>query len=1663
MVSTYYTDFTYRAKGLDAVLKQFRAATKEIEQTSKKLGKITFTVNDAALKNAAKSAQLLNQELTKLGTAQVGGKLSGDFGRLNTVVANLEKSVTGLTAKFSSIGASASSFSQVSTSANTAAQAITKISTSANTAKTSSTNLASSFKGIGTSISASAKSFTGFSSAAVKAFATATSAALKFATTMSGAVTGSIGKAAAAMGGVATAGGRMGASALATAAAMPRNAALWAAPMATSMLQTILSPEILLGLTSGYGLYSYAQLEKEGSRAAAKSGAYGPEAETIKQLVIDVAQSFKGKSIYGSVDIAKAEAAYAAMGGSIKDLSVTKEVTKNTLDFAQAVDMELAPAMELLYSQALNWAGFSTMQGPEAGKAIGDVGDALTVLSNQTRLNADDLNVALKAVTPVAKTSGMDIAQTYAAVGTLSNLGRNPEEAGTDVRRLLLRLTPSYNALQQQEADELGLWTDAKGKQKDLSALNTALKELGLTYEDLSVKTQKGDIAGVIKDIGEAMDAKGWSDLEKAAYLKTQLGIQGTTPFLQMASDAGQEQYAALLEQLYNRLGISAKTAETQTNNLTSATKKLLENIKGSLQNVGKALEPSATKFVNYLNENVVPALDKLGGMISKGDWAGAGDMFEGFIDQGQNWLESLSEGFENALSGDKVSGALDWIGDIWDSIDWDQLGRTLENVGEGLKSAFETASSWLQDRINSIDWGEVESKLGNALETAGTWLENKINGINWDDVGTTIGNILTTAGGLLEKAIRAIPWTSIFTALGDAIYAAASSIDWIGAFQTAFTAIESIGTYAYNGIANSGIGTYLQGVAINFANTITMSIGAAIASLAGAAMKYGLLSPSEANQASGILPEVINKAKGVGEFIASPTAPHEALFNTDYNSPGSTNTGLFSLEGNVDRFSNFAKPLTLNLDERAKESTSLEKWAQNFWDSYIKSPSSTSGGAFDPFANSGPAPEATVPPAVATLDMSQVQVGPSSSSLSENLFSGIRESDQKELQSYYDFIQEEELPDWQEGTFECLQAFEKSKNDYKKSLLSDKDKTNDEYWKDLNLVNAEDSYHFLTGITPSGTIGNPSNTYLFDAAKDTYEGTIAKTSSDYNQESMMRLSTEYKNIKNDLEHIRAEKAYDFVPNTNQSGIYRDFGTQPGITPLGGGAGVGGTVERSYPGIERSPLVGQDAVDAVFKSASKEQDFQKKSSEKRENSENHKNTASTAQNTERVALSLEGMKSELSGLGVTQTGAYFSGTDPTGKSWQSPSAFSKDEAETVYNELIKKGYKITGVGGTATGQIPSATTQQQQQKTLETEVKTTQETNNLLKNFPSEIAAAFSDNGVDYKALSKAIDDVYYQGDPNNLYGFSAKSLEEYDKPLEGTSDDLITALNYILSAAIENRKVEEKVVENTKDTADNTKKSSDKSALKGFDTKKLWSDTFGTPDLSAIQDSSLLSAEKSAALAAQTASDSYGGVVRIGLDALGRQVAVIGRVAQQNWETGWANQEDLTGPSKNAVSLGNTIVPAEIKLDSTAAESKLAEIKTPITKIVNTKIGSVPDFSAIAASITKTVNVVTNYITSGSKTTTTPVTVKTNSTPKFHSGGVTPGSPGHEMLAILRGQERIVPLDSGSGRQQSSGVTTIHIHAEGATFVGNRGITQLAEEISRLQNDKAIFTVSGG
>lgn len=220
-----------------------------------------------------------------------------------------------------------------------------------------------------------------------------------------------------------------------------------------------------------------------------------------------------------------------------------------------------------------------------------------------------------------------------------------------------------------------------------------------------------------------------------------------------------------------------------------------------------------------------------------------------------------------------------------------------------------------------------------------------------------------------------------------------------------------------------------------------------------------------------------------------------------------------------------------------------------------------------------------------------------------------------------------------------------------------------------------------------------------------------------------------------------------------------------------------------------------------------------------------------------------------------------------------------------------------------------------------------------------------------------------------------------------------------------------------------------------------------------------------------------YGGAVRIGLNAQGIQTAVIGQVAQRNWQTGWANPEDLTGTSKNALSMGNSIV--KVDADTSQADKKISNTEKSGKKTI-TALGNFANFNnavAVAtAPATKYINIVTSGGGGGGFTYSPTATTASKGTPsqyynsnspygisnfptiqKYHSGGITPGSSNQEMLAIVRGQERITPIN---GNDNSGSPSIIHIHAEGAIFVGNRGLQQLAEEISKLSNDRVMFSV---
>ncbi len=1369
MGQNYYSKFLFTASGLDKVLSEFSATAARIKSESATIGKMNFTGMNAALpalERIEASITTISGSMRMLASAELNAG------------AGMDKIAVGATRASTTTKSVSTSMAQLATTAGTATVA------------------AGRTTGALTAMGAAGKS------------------------AFSGVVTGAE-RAIGAIASVGAAAGRttiqMSAMAAIPFAGLRGIQGLFAGSVLGSMASTLLNPVNVASAGVGYGIYSGMNLQKSGTMAAGKSGASGDAAKAIERIVWDSAQSFMGQYAYTPNQIGEMEVSYAAMGGNLTDLGTTRGVVKNALDFAQAVNMELAPAMELLYSQALNWSGFQTMQGPGATQAIQDMGDALTVLSNQTRLNPEDLNTALKSSTAVAKVSGMDQNQLYAAVGSLSQLGREPQQADSDVRRLIMRLTPSYNALQQQQADELGLWVDKAGKQKDLSALNEGLKEIGLTYRDISLETNNGDLVKSITKITDAMNAAGWDQLTQESFLKTQLGIQGTTPFYLLGQQSGQDIYYNLLEKLLNKAGIAATGAKTQLDELWGSLGKLKSNVVGTANSLGLHFMPATKRFVDFLNESAIPGLNKLGSALIAGDWKGAasvlGDAYDFIKEKGVGAFEELSTSLMDSQNwadwGDIIKGT---IGTAQD--DLLALSKTFSDfmTGGGAGNLLEGASSWVKNILSawnkedlSAIWNNLSTGLDAAWSQSVEWLRGEIDGINWESVGTTLGEALESGATWAIENIGKLPWASITTAVTNALTGIVATIDWSKAITITANVAVTIGQMIYNGISAANLGILFQNWAISFVNSMKGAISDVSTSIAGLMLQVGA-APSTVAGAFGTAGEVAKTAYNAGKTVWNFNLEEAAKNDkTDYSFPALQSDAQKALESQQQQN---AQALDYNKEDYFKyEGSALQK--------FLSEPTKT----ISDWINSDPIWGSSFSGASGVISASKLSaIQKRQSELGFNQVSeenydfikGIKTSNQKEVESFYSFMQTDVLPEYEEGVTECLQYYGQTKNDYKEYVADTLDKSDDNYWKDLNLVNLPKNYHFLAGLTPSGEdITDPTQTYLFDPETANYKGTIKENR--YN-EDIIKLITKYRLNPNNIENIRSEKGYRFIFDKNKNITTENIDSEPynptwayGAAQFGMGSayvpGKGYVSTRSKEGSTGDLDKSVKFVKSGLESTAKSLGIGDKS-----DSDSKK---STAKSTEKSSLSLDSIDNTLKGIS-SQSSVTITGKDAKGNVIE-PQTYAGNQAESIIKELLGKGYKISGVEiKDQFGNLLSSQNQASDKtvKALEDSApvinensKVVQTVSESIKSLPPELQKAFSNSIPDYKAIANYMKDEYGASR-------SAKDWENFDQYDDSSTSDLITG---ILAGMFPGKQipliVPDEIKKATEETAKNTKK----------------------------------------------------------------------------------------------------------------------------------------------------------------------------------------------------------------------------------------------------------------
>ncbi len=307
-------------------------------------------------------------------------------------------------------------------------------------------------------------------------------------------------------------------------------------------------------------------------------------------------------------------------------------------------------------------------------KEAGRVTDGLSYVANKTKAGFKDMGDAMVYVGPVAKSVGMDVEQTAAAIGILSNAGIQGEQAGTALRGALTRLLkPS-----EQNAE--------------------AMKELGFSAEEF----KKGQIGlpDVIDRITKSTE--GMTDAEKASLIAKAFGTESQTAMNALVNE-GSDALRGLTKETKGATGYTKELAKAM--NSTDSAKFAQAKAK---------MEVLAITIGQKLLPVIVPLVEDIADLASKfaelpepvqknilylGLFLGAISPVAGIVSKTTGLLGGLSGGFG------KVLDAMGKIGASKGAV------TALEGVAVGAETA--TASTvGLSGAVglltNPVTWGVI-------------------------------------------------------------------------------------------------------------------------------------------------------------------------------------------------------------------------------------------------------------------------------------------------------------------------------------------------------------------------------------------------------------------------------------------------------------------------------------------------------------------------------------------------------------------------------------------------------------------------------------------------------------------------------------------------------------------------------------------------------------------------------------------------------------------------------------------------------------------------------------------------------------------------------------------------------------------------------------------
>lgn len=606
-----------------------------------------------------------------------------------------------------------------------------------------------------------------------------------------------------------------------------------AANVGRDMTMYVTTPLVGIGIA---GIKTAGDFEQTMNTMGAVAGVPGPELAKLSSLALQM-----GKDTVFSAN----EAA-----GAMLELSKSGMSTADIMGGGVQATLALAAAGGLKLADASRIAGVAMNTFGLDGTKAGQVADALAGAANASSADVSDLALALSQGGQAAKTAGLTVQETTAALGAFADAGLRGSDAGTSLKTFLLNLVPSSKEAASTMAD-LGLkFTDANGKFLSLSAISQQLKDKlgGLSDAQRTQALQTIFGTDAFRAANVLMD-------QGAAGLQKYIDATSKTGTAQDVADARMKGWAGTWEQFRG----SVETAALALGNvLIPAITPVVDKVK-ELADMFTALDPGMQKLIGTFAaiaaaagpvifilakavavvQTILPVLQAVGaaaastaGIIGIAVAAiGAAlylayDRFEGF----RNVVDSTWQFVQTAWDGISAAFVTAWQGMIYPTLSaiggfitavivpaLGVLWQAFQGAWNGITTV--VVAAW--QGVIQPAWDAMSATMVALWQTAQAVWNGITFAINlaWQAIqvvwqGIQIGIDALTAGFNAASAVVEVVWSAIATTI---------SVAWNSVIKPVWDAMYAVVTAVLNPVFQ-----LLQAVVLDVWNMIQVAISAA-------------------------------------------------------------------------------------------------------------------------------------------------------------------------------------------------------------------------------------------------------------------------------------------------------------------------------------------------------------------------------------------------------------------------------------------------------------------------------------------------------------------------------------------------------------------------------------------------------------------------------------------------------------------------------------------------------------------------------------------------------------------------------------------------------------------------------------------------------------------